>query len=102
MPRPARRAKFEKAEHALLQRLNSLHIPMVQVTTQNNLSDALNKAVKHVLKQASYFAISIDLDAIDPQDAPAVSMPELEVFLGRHCVPLFTSLTMTRVALVLR
>ncbi|MEH6616501.1 MAG: arginase family protein [Porticoccus sp.] len=73
---------FEKAEHALLQRLNILHIPMVQITTQNNLSDALNKSVKHVLKQASYFAFSIDLDAIDPQDAPAVSMPEPEGISG--------------------
>jgi arginase len=66
---------FEQAEADLLKRLNVMEIPMTDIK-QKSLKGLLSILCKQVLKHADYFAISIDIDAIDPEDAPAVGVPE--------------------------
>ena len=43
---------------------------------QGNLASLLLNLRDQILKQADYYAISLDIDAIDPKDAPAVGVPE--------------------------
>ena len=52
-----------------------MEIPMTEIK-QTRLKGLLAILCKQVLKHADYFAISIDIDAIDPKDAPAVGVPE--------------------------
>jgi len=66
---------FEQAEADLLKRLNIMEIPMTEIK-QKSLKGLLSILCKQVLKHADCFAISIDIDAIDPEDAPAVGVPE--------------------------
>ncbi len=66
---------FEKNESVLLDRLNVTQITMEQIK-QESLTYWLTNLRDTVLKHADYFAISIDIDAIDPKDAPAVGVPE--------------------------
>jgi len=66
---------YEQTEADLLKRLNIMEIPMTEIK-QKNLKGLLSILCKQVLKHADYFSISIDIDAIDPEDAPAVGVPE--------------------------
>ena len=66
---------YEKAEADLLKGLGIMEIPMAEINPKN-LKGLLSILHKQVMKYADCFAISIDIDAIDPQDAPAVGVPE--------------------------
>lgn len=66
----------EKAETDLLKRLKVKQVPMGSLHGQD-LAHCLSRLRDHLLAHADYFAISLDLDAIDPKDAPAVGVPEL-------------------------
>jgi arginase len=66
---------YEQAEADLLKRLDIMEIPMTEIKPKS-LTGLLSILCKQVLKHADYFAISIDIDAIDPEDAPAVGVPE--------------------------
>ena len=65
---------FEKGETELLKKLN-VKIYFMETVKQQGLQKVMESAIKHVTKNTTGFGISIDLDAIDPQDAPAVSTP---------------------------
>jgi len=66
---------YEKKEVDLLKHLNVRHISMGNIKCQS-LSVLLCTLREQVLEHADYFAISLDVDAIDPKDAPAVGVPE--------------------------
>jgi len=66
---------YEQAEADLLKRLGIMEIPMTEIK-QKSLKGLLSILCKQVLKHADCFAVSIDIDAIDPKDAPAVGVPE--------------------------
>ena len=66
---------YEKNESELLDRLNVMQITMERIK-HKGLAYWLTNLRDQVLKHADYFAISIDIDAIDPKDAPAVGVPE--------------------------
>lgn len=65
---------YEPEEMALLRKLNVMVVDMAAL--QKDPRNILVQAVKRVSANPSGFGISIDLDAFDPQDAPAVSVPE--------------------------
>ncbi len=66
---------FEPAEQRLLDRLGVRVIPMAELRGTGALRQCLVEAVAQLSCQSDFLGISIDLDAIDPQDAPAVGVP---------------------------
>ena len=65
---------FEQGEAALLQRLN-VKIYFMDEVKRRGLTTILPEAVKWVTQKTVCFGISLDLDAIDPSDAPGVNVP---------------------------
>jgi arginase len=73
---------FEEEEQTLLRKLG------VRVYSQNEvrergLAEVLSEARAIVRQQTAAYGISIDLDAIDPQDAPGVGSPEPNGLSGK-------------------
>lgn len=66
---------FEPGEAELLQSLNVRIYDMSEVK-QRGLDVVMREAKALVTKNTAYYGISIDLDAIDPIDAPGVGSPE--------------------------
>jgi len=74
---------FEQGEADLLNKLGVKVFYMKDVR-ELGLKKVLNLAKEHVCKQSSAFGISIDLDAIDPQQAPGVGSPEQDGLNGQE------------------
>lgn len=66
---------FEQGELALLQKLE-VRIIFQEELAQRGMSAALAEAHKRAMTATVGYGFSIDLDAIDPQDAPGVGKPE--------------------------
>ena len=67
---------FEVPEQLLLEKTNTNLIYMKQITKAGDLAKQLKSLQQRLMEHADYFAFSIDIDAIDPVDAPAVGVPE--------------------------
>lgn len=67
---------FEAAERALLQRLGIRYFTARQLSSTEAFKHHLRQAIAHICGSADNYGISIDLDAVDPADAPAVGTPE--------------------------
>ncbi len=65
---------FEPAEAALLRKLGVRVFYMDEVR-RRGLARVMDDALAYVQKNTAGFGISIDLDAVDPGDAPAVGSP---------------------------
>jgi arginase len=85
---------FEPAEAALLRRLGVRVFYMDEVH-RRGFARVMHDALTYVQKNTAAFGVSIDLDAIDPRDAPGVGSPveagicgkdlaELLSHVGRH------------------
>ncbi len=66
---------FEKGEAARLARLG-VKIYYMNEIKERGIDTVLNEACEYVCKSTYGFGISIELDAIDPIDAPGVGCPE--------------------------
>lgn len=66
---------FEAGESALLSSLG-VHIYYIDEVRRRGLAEVMHEAQKRVLAQSRHFGVSIDLDAIDPGEAPGVGSPE--------------------------
>jgi arginase len=66
---------FEEEEQQLLERLNVRVFYMNEIR-QKGLEEVLDEAITHITEHSDYWGISLDLDAIDPADAPGVGTPE--------------------------
>lgn len=66
---------FEEEEAALLQKLG-VHIFFMDDVNRKGLDTVFEEAVYHVTKRTKFFGISLDLDVIDPKEAPGVGSPE--------------------------
>ena len=64
---------FEKAEVELLKKLN-VKIYFMKDVKKRGLSIIFKEALEIVTKNTTAFGVSIDLDALDPEDAPGVSI----------------------------
>ena len=71
---------FEMEEAQLLNRLG-VKIIYMQEIKHYGLQNALVEALDIVTKDTAGFGVSIDLDCIDPNDAPGVGTPELDGIL---------------------
>lgn len=68
---------FEQEEAALLERLG-VRVYMSDEVRRRGLADVMNEALERVQRGTSGFGMSLDLDAIDPREAPGVSTPALD------------------------
>ncbi len=66
---------FEPAEAMLLQRLG-VHIVLMDEIRQRGMAAVVAEAIDRVSSNTAGFGITIDLDVVDPRDAPAVGSPE--------------------------
>lgn len=66
---------YEIGEQQLLERLG-VKIYYMEEVSQRGIQTILNEAVEHVRAQTCGFGVSIDMDAIDPKDAPGVGYRE--------------------------
>ncbi|MBS0653294.1 MAG: arginase [Verrucomicrobia bacterium] len=66
---------FEEGEAELLKRLN-VKIYMADEVNKRGVQNVLKEAVAHVTKHTKKFCVSLDLDVIDPSEAPGVGSPE--------------------------
>jgi arginase len=65
---------YEPAEENLLKQLG-VRVYLMPEIKDRGLVDIFNEVLNQLATQTDVFGISIDLDAIDPQDAPAISTP---------------------------
>ena len=66
---------FEAGEANYLKQANVRIFYMDEVITRG-LAAVMEDARQHVTQHAQAFGISLDIDSIDPEDAPAVAVPE--------------------------
>ncbi|MFZ0218730.1 MAG: arginase [Candidatus Aquirickettsiella sp.] len=74
---------FEAAEERLLQRLG-VRIYNMEALEKRGLDTVLAEAIAYVKENSLGFGVSLDLDAIDPFDAPGVSVPEVGGISGEN------------------
>lgn len=66
---------YEPAEAEFLQQ-HKVRVYFMDEVRERGLSTVINEAYELISRSATQFGISIDLDAIDPLDAPGVGSPE--------------------------
>lgn len=76
---------YEEEEAALLDRLRVRVIPQAEVRARG-LRASLDEALARVATGTAGFGISLDLDAIDPREAPGVGSPETDGLSARECL----------------
>lgn len=65
---------FEPDEHLLLRQLG-VKVFFMEEVRRRGLNEVFHQALERVRDRTAGFGISIDIDAIDPKEAPAVSTP---------------------------
>jgi arginase len=66
---------FEQAEAELLRQLN-VRIFFMDEVKQKGLYKVMQEAIQHVTRHTVGFGVSLDIDSIDPQDAPGTGITE--------------------------
>lgn len=74
---------FETEEEKLLQRLG-VRIYTMHAIVQRGLNTVFSEAIAYIKANSFGFGISLDLDAIDPFDAPGVGVPEVNGIPGEE------------------
>ena len=82
---------FEAEEEKLLQRLG-VRIYNMEVIAQQGLDTVISEAIALVKENSLGFGVSLDLDGIDPFDAPGVGVPEANGISGEHLCRVLTQL----------
>ncbi|NCT56392.1 MAG: arginase [Legionella sp.] len=86
---------YQPEEKALLERLGVRVFYMDDIKTYG-LDNILKKAYAHVRQSTCGVGISIDLDAIDPSDAPGVSCPAVRGLSGAELVSALKNLMLDK------
>jgi arginase len=66
---------YEQGEAEFLARLN-VRVYFIEEVEQRGFTTVLKEAIEHDSEHTVGYGLSLDMDAIDPQDAPAVDVPE--------------------------
>jgi len=66
---------YEKAEQQLLKRLGVQVYDMARIRQSGGLSVVLQRVLNNMRNRCQRYGITIDLDGIDPRDAPGVGVP---------------------------
>ncbi len=86
---------YEEGEEALLKSLNVKIIGMDEINREGIMA-AVQAAVDHVSRHTIGFGISLDLDGIDPLDAPGVGCRVPSGISGRELVSAFKNIPMIK------
>lgn len=73
---------FESEEEKLLQRLG-VRIYNMEAIAKQGFEFVLSDAITYVKENSLGFGVSLDLDSVDPADAPGVGVPEANGILGK-------------------
>ena len=82
---------FEAGERALLEKLK-VKIYFVDEVQTRGLQTVMKEAIAYLAQKTPFFGVSLDLDVIDPIDAPGVGSPEPGGIAGNdllHSIPLW-------------
>jgi arginase len=82
---------FEEGEATLLKSLG-VRIYLMQEVEERGFKSVLQEALHLVKKGTKGFGLSIDLDAFDPQEAPAVGTPEPHGLKAKEVLPTFSTI----------
>ncbi|ADJ28326.1 arginase [Nitrosococcus watsonii] len=82
---------FEPEEHQLLQRLG-VKVFFMDEVRRRGLSEVFYEALEWVRDRTIAFGVSLDLDAIDPKEAPAVGSPVPGGLAQEELLPLLRQL----------
>ncbi len=82
---------FEPGEEALLRRLG-VRIFFMEEVEQRGLGEVLREAASLVQAGTAGFGLSLDLDVLDPADAPGVGTPEPRGVRATELLPLLPSI----------
>lgn len=74
---------FEEAESNLLKMLK-VKIYFMDEIEKRGIHQVMQEAIAHVTKSTCGFGISIDVDAIDPEEAPGVNTPEKNGLIAKN------------------
>jgi len=77
---------YEAGEKALLDSLGVEYYTVDSLKTKGSLENVLSQSVKKLSGRCSKLGLSIDMDAIDPRDAPAVATPVANGIRGEALV----------------
>ena len=80
---------FERGEAELLKRLN-VRVYLMEEIKERGLSIVIQEAADRIRSQTVAYGLSLDLDSIDPKEAPGVGVPEPD---GIHGGDLLSSLS---------
>ena len=83
---------FEPAEASLLQRLG-VHVFGMDEIRQRGMTAVLAEAIERVRMHTAAFGITVDLDVVDPRDAPGVGSPEPGGIAGAELVAALAQLS---------
>ncbi len=82
---------FEAEEEKLLQRLG-VRIYNMEAIAKHGLDTVFSEAIAHVKENNLGFGVSLDLDAVDPFDAPGVGVPEANGISGENLCQVLSQL----------
>jgi arginase len=82
---------YESGERQLLEQLG-VRVYYIEEVHQRGLTVVLQEAYAQITQQTCGFGVSIDMDAIDPSDAPGVGCREVGGFSGQALLDALTSL----------
>ncbi|MGC1854751.1 MAG: arginase [Candidatus Aquirickettsiella sp.] len=82
---------FESEEEELLQNLG-VRIYNMEAIKKRGLDTVFSEAIAYVKETSVRFGVSLDLDGIDPFDAPGVGVPEPNGILGENLCQVLTQL----------
>lgn len=74
---------FERGEAELIKRLN-VRVYGMQEINERGLTVVLNEAIERAKHSTAGYGISLDIDAVDPQDAPGTGAAEKNGILGHE------------------
>jgi arginase len=74
---------FEEGEKALLDRLN-VKIYYMDEVKRRGFSTVFKEAIEKVSQKTFGFGVSLDIDVVDPEDAPGVGSPEPHGLRGKE------------------
>lgn len=66
---------FEQSEEDFIKKLN-IKVYYMQEVESRGLDAVFNEAKNRITKNTKHYGVSIDLDGLDPEDAPGVGSPE--------------------------
>ncbi len=84
---------YEPAELELLNRLG-VKVYMIDEVRQRGLHVVFNEAINLVKQNTCAYGISLDMDAIDPQDAPGVGSPEINGIKAKELLAVFAAMNL--------